>query len=50
MIEFSHLWWSNAPTDTWEDWLNEGFAEYGAPRAVRQRIGKAAFQSLINPN
>jgi hypothetical protein len=25
--ELGHLWWWRAPADTWEDWLNESFAE-----------------------
>ncbi|MEJ2617673.1 MAG: hypothetical protein P8Z35_22150, partial [Ignavibacteriaceae bacterium] len=25
--EIAHFWWHNAPTGTWEDWLNEAFAE-----------------------
>ncbi|MEJ2636551.1 MAG: hypothetical protein P8184_14815, partial [Calditrichia bacterium] len=47
--EFAHLWWANAPTDSWEDWLNEAFAEYSALRAVRERLGEDAFDSLYNP-
>ncbi|WP_100644704.1 M1 family aminopeptidase [Alteromonas facilis] len=28
--EIAHLWWNLAPKTTWEDWLNESFAEYSA--------------------
>ena len=45
--EFSHLWWSNAPSATWEDWLNESFAEYSALTAVREKFGNQAFEDLI---
>jgi len=45
--ESAHLWWNQAPTSTWEDWLNEGFAEYFALRAVRERFGEEAFQRRL---
>lgn len=45
--EFSHLWWGGAPTDTWEDWLNEGFAEYSALRATRAKFGEEAIQDIV---
>jgi aminopeptidase N len=36
-----------APVDTWEDWLNEGFAEYFSLRAVRQRFGEEALGEIV---
>jgi hypothetical protein len=45
--EFAHLWWVGAPVDTWEDWLNEGFAEYFSLRAVRQRFGEEALGEIV---
>lgn len=45
--EFSHLWWLNAPCDSWEDWLNESFAEYSALMAVRGRFGNEPFEARI---
>jgi len=45
--EFSHFWWSNAPTDSWEDWLNEAFAEYSAMLSVRDLIGDHEFEKRI---
>lgn len=45
--EFSHLWWSKAPTASWEDWLNESFAEYSALIAVREKFGNEPFEDLI---
>jgi hypothetical protein len=45
--EMAHLWWTGAPAETWEDWLNEGFAEYTALMVIRDRLGEAAFQKAI---
>jgi len=45
--EFSHLWWRNAPADSWEDWLNESFAEYSALSAVRARFGQEEFEKRL---
>jgi len=45
--ESAHLWWHMAPTSSWEDWLNESFAEYTALLAVRQRFGPDAFKKRL---
>jgi len=45
--EFAHNWWSKARTDSWEDWLNESFAEYSALLMVRNLIGKDEFEERI---
>jgi hypothetical protein len=45
--EFAHIWWSMAPVDSWEDWLNESFAEYTALMAVRETFGVAQFKELM---
>ncbi|MFO7769368.1 MAG: hypothetical protein R6W82_10505 [bacterium] len=45
--ESAHLWWYRAPHHSWEDWLNEGFAEYFALRAIRDRFGEGAFQRRL---
>jgi len=45
--EMGHLWWIGAPVETWEDWLNEGFAEYTSLMIVRDRLGETAFQKEI---
>ena len=37
--ELGHLWWRNAGSATWEDWLNESFAEYSAVLAMREKYG-----------
>ena len=46
--EIAHFWWSNAPVNTWEDWLNEAFAEYSALVFMRERFGVNEFSRFIN--
>jgi hypothetical protein len=45
--ELAHLWWYGAPADTWEDWLNESFAEYSALMIVRKEFGESSFLSRL---
>ncbi len=45
--EGAHLWWHMAPAASWQDWLNESFAEYSALLAVRQRFGVDAFHARL---
>ncbi|GEM_PF-5662135 len=45
--ELAHLWWLKANVSTWEDWLNESFAEYSALLALREVFGEEAFSKLI---
>ncbi|TVQ19945.1 MAG: hypothetical protein EA361_00435 [Bacteroidetes bacterium] len=45
--EFAHLWWYKADFSTWEDWLNESFAEYSALMILRKRHGQEVFDGLI---
>jgi len=45
--EIAHLWWYRAPTDCWEDWLNESFAEYAALMAMRDFYGADVFESIL---
>lgn len=45
--ELAHFWWHNASTSTWEDWLNESFAEYCVLLYLRKRIGLNEYQQLI---
>ncbi len=45
--EMGHLWWIGAPVTTWEDWLNEGFAEYTSLMVVRDELGDTAFETGI---
>jgi hypothetical protein len=46
--EIAHFWWSNAVTTTWEDWLNEAFAEYSMLIYLRERSGLNVFNTQIN--
>lgn len=45
--EIAHFWWHNAPTSSWEDWLNEAFAEYSMLVYIRERKGAAEFQKIV---
>ena len=46
--EIAHFWWLNAPANSWEDWLNEAFAEYSALFFMRERFGQKEFNRFIN--
>ncbi len=46
--EIAHFWWNNAVTTTWEDWLNEAFAEYSMLLYIRERMGIEEFQKLLD--
>ncbi|GAA0872985.1 hypothetical protein GCM10009117_21320 [Gangjinia marincola] len=43
--EIAHLWWLKAELSTWEDWLNESFAEYSALVMYRRDYGKEAMDA-----
>lgn len=45
--EAGHMWWTQAPTDNWEDWMNEGFAEYSALMIIKELFGEEAFNRRI---
>jgi len=45
--EAAHAWWWQASTNSWEDWLNESFAEYSALMAVRERFGAETFERFL---
>jgi aminopeptidase N len=45
--EIAHFWWHNAPADTWEDWLNEAFAEYSMLVYIRERKGNETFRKIV---
>ncbi len=45
--EMAHFWWSIADSRTWEDWLNEAFAEYSMLLYFRERLGKEEFRTKI---
>jgi hypothetical protein len=41
--ELAHQWWYRAPASSWEDWLNESFAEYSALSLIREAFGADSF-------
>nr|WP_199000311.1 hypothetical protein [Flavobacterium sp. ASV13] len=45
--EIGHLWWQNAPHGTYEDWLNESFAEFSALQWMQEKLSKTAFDELL---
>ncbi len=45
--EVAHLWWFRAQVNSWQDWLNESFAEYSALLVLRAEFGEQAFQSRL---
>ena len=45
--EFAHLWWHTANVNTWEDWINESFAEYSALMIIRKKHGQEVFDGII---
>jgi len=45
--EIAHSWWHMSSANIWEDWMNEGFAEYSALMVVREQFGDEPFKKLI---
>ena len=45
--EIGHFWWNSAPTDNWEDWLNESFAEFSSLCAIRHHLGSDVYHDYI---
>lgn len=35
--EIGHFWWTGADSGSWQDWLNEGFAEYASMIALEAK-------------
>jgi aminopeptidase N len=47
--EIAHLWWCKCKrVDSWEDWLNESFAEFSALLVLREAFGEEEFKRKIN--
>ena len=46
--ESAHFWWNMAPAYSWEDWLNESFAEYSILLVIRKMFGDEAYNKWIN--
>jgi len=45
--ESAHFWWNMAPAYTWEDWLNESFAEYSILLVIRKMFGDETYNKWI---
>ncbi|WP_196893721.1 M1 family aminopeptidase [Aureivirga marina] len=45
--EIAHLWWNKAEVSSWEDWLNESFAEYTSIILQRKQYGEENFSKNI---
>lgn len=46
--EISHLWWNKADVMSYEDWLNEAFAEYSSLLLLRSRKGEEDYRQRLN--
>jgi hypothetical protein len=46
--EAAHIWWKDASVTTWEDWLNESFAEYSALIVLRELYGEQYYAEKIS--
>jgi hypothetical protein len=46
--EIGHFWWNRADSRTWQDWLNESFAEYSALMALEHLYSVDKRIALIN--
>ena len=45
--EIGHLWWNKADVGTWNDWLNEAFAEYSSLLIIRDVYGIDEYQNRL---
>ncbi|MGJ1422061.1 M1 family aminopeptidase [Sphingobacterium spiritivorum] len=45
--EIAHLWWQNAKTGVWEDWLNESFAEFSTLKWMEKTLSDEIFQKQL---
>ena len=45
--EIAHLWWNKADIVTWEDWLNEAFAQYSFLMIYRKEHPEAEFKTRV---
>lgn len=45
--EVAHFWATGADVTTWEDWLNESFAEYSALLYIRDKVNSDEFKTQI---
>lgn len=45
--ELGHFWWCRGSVTTWEDWLNESFAEYSSLLFLREFYGPDAYTEFL---
>lgn len=45
--EIGHLWWKNASFGTYEEWLNESFAEFSAMKWMQQKLSRTDFEEFL---
>ncbi|QIY84014.1 peptidase M1 [Epilithonimonas hominis] len=45
--EIGHLWWKNASFGTYEEWLNESFAEFSALKWMQQKLSPTEFDEFL---
>ncbi len=45
--ELGHFWWNKASTFSWEDWLNEGFAEFSMLWYIKCHFDKHVFDCYL---
>ena len=45
--EMGHFWWNKAPIFSWEDWLNEGFAEFSMLWYIKCHFDKHVFECYL---
>lgn len=41
--EIAHFWWNKARSSSWEDWLNESFANYSVLKAIKNKYGEKKY-------
>lgn len=46
--EIAHFWWNKAPVGSWQDWLNESFAEFSALQYLRHVSGEEEYAGRID--
>ena len=45
--EIGHLWWKNASFGTYEEWLNESFAEFSALKWMQKKLSPTEFEAFL---
>ena len=45
--ELSHIWFTGAEVASWEDWLNESFAEYCSLLYIEEKYGREPYKEAI---